>query len=416
MPKVGMVKKDELQPFWQTTDGETVRLYHGDVLEVLKKLPYRSVHCVITSPPYYGLRDYQTAVWSGGQNGCTHKPTADWIHSQFNANSGLAGNATQSNAAAARWYKADGSCRRCNAKRTDNQLGVESNPNDYIEKMVEIFWQVRRILRGDGTLWLNIGDSYEDQLLGIPWRLALALQADGWILRQDIIWSKPGPTPESVRNRCTKAHEYIFLFAKEPGYYYDIDAIKDGKQFDSDEPGTRNKRSVWTVSSGTYGGTHFATFPNELIEPCLLAGTSEYGACSECGIPWRRVLDISEGTVNPKSAERRIKASGGALSGGTKKSTLGGTIRHIKTIGWEQVCRCNSDVVPCVILDPFIGSGTSCLTALSHGRRSWGIDLNADYLANHAKVRIEGALVSRPALAHLAGLPGPKVVGGGITL
>lgn len=293
----------------------SVRILTGDCRDVLKTLPDESVHCVVTSPPYFGLRDY-----------------------------GVPG-----------------------------QIGLESSPAEFIEEMVAVFSDVRRVLRSDGTLWLNLGDSYANDgkwgghtggkhvkalhcspigrnkrytglkpkdLCGIPWRVALALQADGWWLRQDIIWNKPNPMPESIRDRCTKAHEYIFLLSKSDRYYYDADAIAEpvtgstierisqpglAEQRGSDRvPGktngtmkavvkrsgnkerkpasargvpidtggksagavagsvprqgtTRNKRSVWTVTTQPFSEAHFATFPPALVEPCILAGCPKGG-------------------------------------------------------------------------------------------------------------------------------------------
>ena len=243
-------------------------------MDVLKKMPAQSVHTVVTSPPYFGLRDYGV----------------------------------------------------------DGQLGLEKTPDEYVESLVTVFREVWRVLRDDGTLWLNLGDSYggsagntamtggrtdkergerifgvakgrnkggrSKDLLGIPWRVAFALQADGWYLRQDIIWHKPNPMPESVRDRCTKAHEYIFLLSKRPKYYYDYEAVKepasappkkcgpknDASGNDSGRAGivrgdgkTRNRRSVWTISPRPYKGAHFATFPPSLIEPCVLAGCPKGG-------------------------------------------------------------------------------------------------------------------------------------------
>lgn len=207
----------------------------------------------------------------------------------------------------------------------EGQLGLESTPDEYVANMVEVFRCVRDLLAEDGTLWLNLGDSYapSKQLLGIPWRVAFALQADGWYLRQDIIWSKPNPMPESVTDRCTKAHEYIFMLSKSARYYYDQGAIKEpaiysglngrdesgykdaqafsGKHAKEDKQrghgrrhagfndrwdamgkeeqcsGLRNKRSVWTVATKPYSGAHFATFPPDLIEPCILAGAPAGG-------------------------------------------------------------------------------------------------------------------------------------------
>ena len=218
----------------------------GDCLQTLKEFDEKARMCV-TSPPYYGLRDY------GGE---------------------------------------------------DNQIGLESKPEEYVNQLVEVFREVRNCLTDDGTLWLNIGDSYynyrpgkgqalvkqsvsaskqdlpdncprrgnklegikEKDLIGIPWMLAFALRADGWYLRQDIIWNKPNPMPESVRDRCTKSHEYIFLLSKNQNYYFDVDAIK--------EP-TRRKRSVWNVTKKPYKDAHFAVYPPELIIPCILAGSEE---------------------------------------------------------------------------------------------------------------------------------------------
>jgi len=256
-----------------------IQILQGDCREVLKTLPDCSVHCCVTSPPYFGLRDY----------GC------------------------------------------------DGQIGLESTPDAYVAELVAVFREVKRVLRDDGTLWLNLGDSYASfrdgkatpdstrgddtgtlvpkgsamnrmastfagssvkhkDLIGIPWRVAFALQADGWYLRQDIIWHKPNPMPESVRDRCTKAHEYIFLLSKAPRYYFDAEAIKepavcelqprkrpnglsveDGKKLGVYRPNcgvseTRNRRSVWTVATKPFNGAHFATFPPDLIQPCIRAG------------------------------------------------------------------------------------------------------------------------------------------------
>jgi len=257
-------------------------ILNGDCIEMMKTLPEQSVNCCVTSPPYFGLRDY-------GHEG---------------------------------------------------QIGLEETPEAFIQKMVEVFREVKRVLRDDGTLWLNLGDSYAGSgkgrnadgshqeggkqgtnkgtvlgslvktyaqdckpkdLIGIPWMVAFALRADGWYLRQDIIWHKPNPMPESVQDRCTKAHEYIFLLSKSSKYYYDIESIKEPVKQDW---GTRNrsngkyhnegsglqphsgleksyefanKRSVWSVNTRSYKGAHFATYPPELIRPCILAGCPKGG-------------------------------------------------------------------------------------------------------------------------------------------
>jgi len=268
------------------------RILIGDARKRLAELPSGSVRTCITSPPYFGLRDY-------GES---------------------------------------------------DQMGLEETPEAYVEEMVLLFREVWRVLADDGTLWLNLGDSYgkEKQLQGIPWRVALALQADGWTLRQDIIWAKPNPMPESVTDRCTKSHEYVFLLSKSARYYYDHIAVKEptvtnvgdaqirfggNKYGDSDDPlhatksgnvwvpsDKRNKRDVWTIASKPFKGAHFAVMPEALVEPCVLAGSAE-----------------------------------------------GETV-----------------------LDPFTGSGTVAVVALRHGRNFVGTELNPEY-GEIAKDRITKA-------------------------
>jgi DNA modification methylase len=284
-------------------------------------LANKCVHTIVTSPPYYGLRDY-----------------------------GVGG-----------------------------QIGLEVTPDAYIANLVAVFRECKRILRDDGTLWVNIGDSYASNgevgqtdevtqwkhgtlenekrsrargagngikpkdLIGIPWMLAFALRADGWYLRQDIIWAKPNPMPESVKDRCTKSHEYIFLLSKSARYYYDSEAVKEDTQAKVIEPRMReekrevynkkypnagvvrsmhrNKRDVWTVTTKPYKGAHYATFNPDLIKPCILAGAPEGG----------------------------------------------------------------------IVFDPFVGSGTTVATAIQLGRKGIGIDLSFKYLQENAKVRVESA-------------------------
>lgn len=294
------------------------KIINGDCIEVLKGIEDRSVNCCVTSPPYWGLRDYGV----------------------------------------------------------DGQLGLENTPNEYVDNLVRVFREIRRVLKHDGTLWLNLGDSYagncsqssnngragygnprekivsrlfdgikSKDLIGIPWRVAFALQADGWYLRQDIIWHKPNPMPESVTDRCTKSHEYIFLLSKSAKYYYDSDAIREplaastqndprmqdmgrtyngkgrgaygeiGKANGSMEawtlnPNGRNKRSVWTVTTKPFSEAHFATFPKDLIRPCIRAG-----------------------------------------------------------------CPANG-----IVIDPFIGSGTTACVCIEENRNYLGIELNHKYI------------------------------------
>lgn len=308
---------------WHTYDGgETIDNLLIQANSTNIPLADESVQCVVTSPPYYGLRDYGV----------------------------------------------------------DGQIGIEQTPDGYVRKLVDVFREVKRVLRDDGSLWLNLGDSYSGSgkgrnadgtaggsgvinkanmgtqvgtlyktndvdglkpkdLIGIPWRVAFALQADGWYLRQDIIWAKPNPMPESVKDRCTKSHEYIFLLTKNARYYYDSDAIKEPSKYAGDDRGSRtdsrrtvplansmngktgefrNKRDVWTVTTKPYKGAHYATFPPDLITPCILAG------CPEGGI----------------------------------------------------------------VFDPFAGSGTTVMVANRLGRKGVGLDLSWKYLDENARKRV----------------------------
>jgi DNA modification methylase len=283
----------------------------GDCRDSLASLDAGSVQVCVTSPPYFGLRDYGH----------------------------------------------------------DGQIGLEPTPDEFVQALVAVFREVRRVLRDDGTVWLNLGDSYNadgrkgrahmgegknngysawvnktmegtkpKDLLGIPWMVAFALRADGWYLRSDIIWAKPNPMPESVTDRPTKAHEYLFLLSKGPRYFYDADAVREAHVYaDDDRPrmayngkgnpegralsgdaarlglheGGRNRRSVWTVATQPFPGAHFATFPPKLIEPCILAGTSPK-ACGMCGAPWQRIVEREQGD---HEAQERPKRTAGMDSG-----------------------------------------------------------------------------------------------------
>lgn len=377
-------------------DGD-VRLYHGDVINVLRQLAPSSVQTCVTSPPYWGLRDY-----------------------------GKAG-----------------------------QIGLEATPGEYVARMVEVFREVRRVLRDDGTLWLNLGDSYAGprgntrgdgagggqhrgavmfgaamsiqatpdglkpkDLVGIPWRVAFALQDDGWYLRADVIWAKPNPMPESVTDRPTKAHEYVFLLTKSPRYFYDHEAIREpisanwkagaappmplngSHVLTSGRRGNHakriyevakgaNARSVWTITTKPYAGAHFATFPVELPERCVKAGTPEAGCCAKCGAPRERVI-VATAPDGRRAEMRGGKAyddEGRPLMGdnmidhGTRGSwNSGGKTLTRETTGFRASCECNAETVPSVVLDPFSGSGTTAWVARHHGRHAVGIELNEDYL------------------------------------
>lgn len=314
----------------------SIEILEGNCLDTLKQLPDECVNTCITSPPYWGLRDYGTATWIGGDPNCNHMRDSK-VNPNGNTDTGHKAMFDQENAVGDAIYKSE--CPKCGAKRKDQQLGLEDTPDQFVENLVNVFREVRRVLKDDGTVWLNLGDSYHrsgsDQptqkgmlntsginekygwdhkhknklinlkpkdLVGIPWKVAFALQADGWYLRQDIIWHKPNPMPESVKDRCTKSHEYIFLLSKNAHYYFDQEAIKEGtttkdstirnrdetklnntpgrtrmEGLKTNEYETKNKRSVWTVTTKPYSEAHFATYPHDLIIPCIKAGCPENG-------------------------------------------------------------------------------------------------------------------------------------------
>lgn len=357
-----------------------VNIINADVMDGLKQLPDNSIHCVITSPPYYKLRDY-----------------------------GI-----------------------------DGQIGLEDSPEEYINRLVEVFREVKRVLRNDGIFWLNIGDSYASissnngynikhkDLMGIPWRLALSLQQDGWYLRSDIIWHKPNCMPSSVKDRPTSSHEYVFMLTKQPRYFYDWLAVAEPAKYAGDRRGdrtdrrrnidganrvngttgpVRNLRDVWVITTQPYRGAHFATFPEELVRRCISAGTSSHGCCSICGNPHVRIIERGEplsewkrqcgadsnGEYNGTS-EKWLKQDALGKSTYTgfnarwklqnasdvKRRILEGMKEYISH--WEPGCTCNADTVPCTVLDPFAGSGTVGKVAQQLGRNAILIELNTDYI------------------------------------
>lgn len=249
-------------------------ILQGNVLDRIKDIEEKSVQCVVTSPPYWGLRDYGTAEWEQGDKECDHVEKKPFGGSSTLRDMSLE---TTKKEVEGKSIQYKSKCKKCGAIRKDSQLGLEETPEEFIENMVKVFRGVKKALKDDGTLWLNLGDSYSQtknkQLLGIPWRVALALQQDGWYLRQDIIWHKPNPMPESVKDRCTKSHEYIFLLSKSSRYYYDSDAIRDKPHY-GEEVGA-NKRSVWSINVKPYKEAHFATFPEKLPELCIKAGSKK---------------------------------------------------------------------------------------------------------------------------------------------
>lgn len=374
-----------------------------------------SVSCCVTSPPYFGLRRYDCGP---------------------------------------------------------GELGLEATPDAYVAAMVQVFREVWRVLRPDGTLWLNMGDSYANSgqtglnvysetstlgpqrngltpqnaawqrsrprqtlppgmaaknLLGMPWRVALALQADGWILRSDIIWSKPSAMPESVQDRPTRSHEYVFLFSKQARYFYDAEAVKEPHSRDwtgaigannlkrspqswetatgqhrhmsshqgivdaVPHPAGRNARTVWRIASEPFSGSHFATFPQALVRRCLLAGAPSQ-VCAACGAPWRREVErqlLREGYG--QQSQDALGLLRPALSGKQSMVRLGkGRAGDTQTrdYGFTCTCTCSAGTQPATILDPFCGSGTTLLVARELGHHAIGLDLSYPYLHDIARERL----------------------------
>jgi DNA modification methylase len=400
-------------------------LHMGDCREVLPTLPAETVHCCVTSPPYWGLRDY----------GCA------------------------------------------------GQIGLEASVAEYVAELVGVFREVRRVLRDDGTVFLNLGDAYfgssqtggtdsiegsakragrmfsrrvasqratnrsmsgtsssglaypnyttailkPKDLIGLPWRVAFALQADGWWLRSDIVWAKPNPMPESVTDRSTRSHEYVFMLAKSATYYFDADAVREPYQPDSvarvargrsdahkyadggpgnqtlardigkacSSPIGRNVRSVWTIATQPCSEAHFAVMPAALAERCVKAGTSERGCCSECGAPWVRVVEngalvSSDGRTGScgvyDQAGKGTNVPRTKADLGTEASYYALARRERRDAGWRPSCSCDAgDPVPCAVLDPFAGAATTLMVADRLQRRSVGIELSPTYCAMAAE-------------------------------
>lgn len=409
------------------------KTYTGCTTDVLPTLPAGSVHCCVTSPPYFGLRNYGV-------------PPTEWPEIRFS----ILG------------FEVVIPAMTC-------CLGLENTPMEFVGHIVHVFRDVKRVLRDDGTLWLNIGDSYsfgkvkmpldrnrtvgdlhfnQDQsvkrgkgvktkdLIGIPAMIAFALRDDGWYWRQDIIWHKNNPMPESITDRCTRAHEYLLLFSKKKRYFFDYVAIQTPCKTPQDdvrrkmaqrednkshpdklrngirksgnkerktgsermcpegtgsnvcssvpwEGAMANKRSVWTIPTRPFMGAHFATFPEMLPVDCIKAGTSEHGCCAQCGAPYRRLTKKTLVPTDKASFNSKVDARDNAADARDRGSNFikdghqPGMAYITVTIGWRSTCKCGEEkVVPAVVLDPFHGAGTVGLVAEKLHRRWIGVELS----------------------------------------
>lgn len=390
-------------------------LHQGDALTVLRSMASESVHMCMCSPPYWGLRDYQTGIWEGGSAECDHKarPSGGPNPARYSPGGGEMFRAANDKAYA-------DTCGKCGARRIDQGIGLEQSPSEWCAKLVEVFREVRRVLRRDGTLWLNLGFSYDGKgnLIDQPTMLRDALVADGWYCKAPIVWSKPNCMPSSQDARPTVAHEMVWLLARDNGtrYFFDSDAVREphiepwrstgrlenrgyvdvpngvnnalsGVAPRQYNPNGRSIRSVWTIPTEASPLPHFATYPQALVKPCVLAGTSQRGVCPACGSPWVRVVEKKR---RPRGDAFGVKADMNGHDHGQAGSAYQEVVAS-RTVGWRPSCSCPpAEPVSAVVLDPFCGTGTTGLVALRYGRRFVGVELSPEYVAL-ARARLEDA-------------------------
>ena len=387
------------------------KIYCGEALTVLKTFPSNKIDCVITSPPYWNLRDYQTAKWEGGDINCNHvrdnKIAENCNTGQKNLKYLGSGDSI---------YKIK--CKKCGAVRKDNQLGLEATHQDYINKLCNIFDEIKRVLKPTGTCFVNLGDTYVDkELMQIPSRFAIEMSKRGWLLRNNIIWQKNNSMPFPVTDRFTVDFENIFFFTKNKQYYFEQQRepisrepikrpkfrreTKKNKNLSYNNQMAwhskvnrgiitgRNKRCVWRIPTKPYSGAHFAVYPPKLIETPIKAGCPEF-VCSRCGFIKEKIIkrtSMSKDYVLKNAIQGKNRAGNLGIS---KSSTLllkgGGThYNRWKAENPDQVlgytdCGCGAEFIGGIVLDPFFGSGTTGVVAMNLNRNFIGIELNSNYV------------------------------------
>jgi len=428
-------------------------ILQGDALEKLKELPNKSINMLMTSPPYWALRDYSSEVeviWDGDEN-CEHnfEIVERQLHSGTIDLNKTVHSALKRGGLETDWKTKDGFCNKCGAWK--GQLGLEPTFDLYIKHLCDIFDEVKRVLRDDGTIWINIGDTYyggggggnhyskegmeqtdkprnflkgtlhpHKSLVMIPFRFAIEMVNRGWILRNVIIWYKRNCMPSSVKDRFTVDFEYLFFFSKKKKYYFEQQlgptVTKDNIIRDRDTtklnqtPGRtrmgglnrndydfKNKRTVWTINPKPFSEAHFAVYPEELCETPIKAGCPEF-VCEKCGKPKEAIFEPS------KEYAKNLRNQGKGWSSERRREALkiGNALRkakkHISSEyihkGYKPTCSCNAGFTSGIVLDPFFGAGTTGLVALKQNKKFIGIELNKEYI-EIAKKRLKPYLEQR---------------------